>query len=517
MSERSIRGGIWGRIADQLSPLRLSILMAAAVAAIGCLLALSLYKSFEDTRRSAEQNAANIAKALAQDVLRLVTSLDLSLQAAADGWSRPEVRSLPVELRNMVLFDRSATMSEAGAVLLTDRHGEIVSDSHSPDPPPVNVESRDFFTVHRDRADAGLFVSMPVFSRIRKEWMLVMSRRLEDPEGRFDGVTAASIRLSYLKRLYENLELGRNGALSLVSSSGRVILRFPELPERTGQVIGDDRLLSYVRNAEAGILRTTSVFDGQDRLVAHHRIGKLPLIQNVALSWSAIFADWWARTAIIVAVFAVLALGLAGLTAITVFELGRRRKAEAELSLLARTDPLTGLGNRRAFDEALVHEWCRALAPRHSTALLILDIDHFKRYNDGNGHQAGDAALVRAGACIRSCLTRPADSAARYGGEEFAILLPNSSRQRAIATAKRIQAALAEAAIAHGGSPFAHLTASIGVAAGTVRSLSSEADLVREADEALYRAKARGRNRIEVAPMPGPEASAPAEARAEAA
>jgi diguanylate cyclase (GGDEF)-like protein len=176
-------------------------------------------------------------------------------------------------------------------------------------------------------------------------------------------------------------------------------------------------------------------------------------------------------------------------------------EANAELARLSDTDGLTGLGNRRLFDRRLAEECARAA--RHGTplALLLVDVDHFKRYNDHHGHPAGDACLVQVARLLEQAARRPGDLVARVGGEEFALLLPHLDSEAALAQALRSQAALTEAALTHGDTPLGqHITISVGVAVWQAAPEATSdvllpAQLMARADAALYQAKHEGRAR----------------------
>jgi diguanylate cyclase (GGDEF)-like protein len=167
----------------------------------------------------------------------------------------------------------------------------------------------------------------------------------------------------------------------------------------------------------------------------------------------------------------------------------RLRESRSELERLSVTDDLTGLYNRRYVMEALANEVRRSRRLEHSFTLLMLDVDHFKEYNDAYGHLAGDAALARVAAILQES-SRDVDCAARYGGEEFVVLLPETEAQGATGTAQRIQARLARDALVGG-----KLTLSVGVAQFPADGESPE-ELLAGADTALYQAKREGRNRV---------------------
>jgi len=189
-----------------------------------------------------------------------------------------------------------------------------------------------------------------------------------------------------------------------------------------------------------------------------------------------------------------------------------------QLRMLSTLDGLTGIANRRAFDKAILNEWRRACRNRHPLSLLMLDIDHFKHYNDSHGHQAGDDCLRTVAGYVHSRARRPGDLAARYGGEEFAVLLPECPMESAAEIAESIRQGISCLDIDHTeAEKIGRVTVSIGVGCsqglcensrlcrhetnrtdGDITCGLIPANLIRLADMALYQAKQKGRNRIEV-------------------
>jgi diguanylate cyclase (GGDEF)-like protein len=177
--------------------------------------------------------------------------------------------------------------------------------------------------------------------------------------------------------------------------------------------------------------------------------------------------------------------------------------ANKKLELLAVTDSLTGVGNRRCFDQQLAAEWSRCQRRNIPLGLLMLDIDHFKLYNDRYGHPRGDETLSHVATILSECAQRSGELVARYGGEEFAVLLPGSDPANTRKMAQDIIAELTRASIPHGTSPTAkHVTVSVGAACTTPVASIDSLLLVQTADIALYAAKTRGRNRVEQAEFP---------------
>jgi diguanylate cyclase (GGDEF)-like protein len=176
------------------------------------------------------------------------------------------------------------------------------------------------------------------------------------------------------------------------------------------------------------------------------------------------------------------------------------RTAYRNLERLASTDSLTSLANRRTFDQTLEREWRRAMRERTPLALLLLDVDYFKNYNDTLGHPAGDEVLRRIGNCLGDIVQRPGDLAARYGGEEFVALLPITDEAGALHIANRIMEAVAELGIPHPASMASdRLTLSIGIASLVPVPGTNPESLVDAADRALYEVKRKSRNGVAVA------------------
>lgn len=179
-------------------------------------------------------------------------------------------------------------------------------------------------------------------------------------------------------------------------------------------------------------------------------------------------------------------------------DMTEQKDLQDRLASLATTDGLTGLANRRAFDERLADEWARARRDGTQLSLLLIDVDHFKKFNDLYGHLAGDACLRALGRILSAQARRPADLAARYGGEEFAVLLPNTGPDGCAEVGEGIRQALQELAMLHGQNPPSRLvTASLGGASAVPSETTMDGStLVAAADRALYAAKDGGRDRL---------------------
>lgn len=179
----------------------------------------------------------------------------------------------------------------------------------------------------------------------------------------------------------------------------------------------------------------------------------------------------------------------------TLRDMTDEKAAQIALEQLATRDGLTGLANRRCFDDTLHAEWARAMRQQQPLSLLMVDVDNFKAFNDANGHLGGDECLKLIARAVASEM-RANDLVARYGGEEFAVILPNQSLKGAAIVAERIRYRVEQMQVPHGSKSNLHVTVSIGAATALAATDTDPSQLVATADAALYRAKHMGRNRI---------------------
>ncbi len=178
----------------------------------------------------------------------------------------------------------------------------------------------------------------------------------------------------------------------------------------------------------------------------------------------------------------------------TLRDMTDHRRAQTALEQLAARDGLTGVANRRSFDEKLDNEWKRERRDLGALSLLMIDVDHFKPYNDTYGHQAGDRCLQQIAAALQQEIYRPGDMVARYGGEEFAVILTATDTEGASKVARRILDRIAELAIPHRSGETGYVTLSIGVATLLPQPGVTPEELLSSADNALYQAKHAGPN-----------------------
>lgn len=479
-------------------PLVISLAASLVIASIAAAISLDLRRSIG---LRATENAENLVRAIERDIGRNIEVLGLSLQAVVEGVSRADVMDLTPNLRRLVLFDRSSSASALGAVIVFDRNGEVVLDAAQDDPRSIKpVTDREYFQALR-KNDPGLFISRPYVSRLIGVPVVGLSRRITASHGTFGGVAHATIQLSYFSGLFDKLMLGPNAVVSLIRLDGDVIVRRSSGRNAVENVMSSPVFKRMLGSLEGSFI-ATSAFDGVERLYAFSRVGDAPLILSVAISTADLYADWFAKTLLAAAAILFVCGIVVGLTFVLAREVATRAQAErqlldanAALSTLSRTDPLTSLGNRRSFTEDLEHALVRAAAAQGPVGLILLDVDQFKRFNDRYGHPAGDAALLRIGRTLAAVSQAHGVKAYRIGGEEFAVVVTDHPSAFSPRLAESLRLAVRAERIQHADLIDGIATVSLGVAATSGGPVSL---IMANADAALYEAKRGGRDRVAV-------------------
>lgn len=457
--------------------------------------AMALWESRNRDREQARGAAVNIIASVSAEIARNFELYDLSLGAVVDGLNEPGISTLSPRMRQLVLFDRAATARDMGSIFVLNKFGAVILDSRTETPPADSYATHDFYRVHRDVPNAGAYVGVP-WRAADGEYYTAISRRLENANGDFIGVVAGSLRLDYFRKMFQRLKIDATSSLTLAREDGTLFMRSPYKGDSVGVNVSKSGVFKKIGEAPEGTFDMAGAIDGVERMYAYRRIGEWPLLLSYGQSIDAIYASW-RREAVIVGLL-MLAL-CATNVALVVFlarALKRRAKAEHDFAVMATTDALTGLNNRRRFDEVIDLEWRRAQRRQHAVAMLMIDADRFKAFNDQFGHQAGDAALKALAECIAGSSRRAGDLCVRFGGEEFAVLLPQTGIDEAKAVADGIQARVASLRLLQNGRPDSTPTLSIGVACMVPRAGLEPRDLIRTADGALYRAKEEGRDRV---------------------
>ncbi len=474
---------------------RLIALILVVVLGFCALCASILHEARKEAWEHAAEAATSLVSAIESDVARNMESADLSLQNVIDYLNDPQIAKLDLQTRRKILFNRSVPVSRLGSVLVIDENGQVTLNSRTADAPPLNVGDRDYFLVHKNNPSVGLYISRPLISRISGLGVYGVSRRLSRPDGSFAGAVMVSVQLSYFQQLFQQSALGSNGTITLSTADGVMLMHWPYHAKFFGSDFSHSRLYNEFAKARAGRFEERTAFDSVDRLHVYSQIGNFPLLIAVGQSTGDVFAAWNKQAASFAGLMALLTAVILVLAGYLIGELRRRRDVEADLAVLAMTDSLTKLANRRRFNELLKDEWESAIREDTPLCLIMFDADKFKPYNDLFGHQAGDELLKAIGGAIRAS-ARINDLGVRYGGDEFALLLPRTSMETASDIGRAIRKEFVLSCQRQGVVPTGLST---GIACVTPQVGSAASELVEAADRALYDTKRRGKNRTEAA------------------
>lgn len=470
----------------------------SGIVAIVVLVAFLLAREHTLARAAAVRNATNIAQLIDADVQRNAELYDLALQGLVETASHPDFQHIPSGLQHQMLFGRTIAAPLRGNVLWLDAQGRVVADSLATLAQGDNFDAWPGFQYLRDHPGNALSISPPFRDSLGDlGWCISFSRRIEAPDGRFMGVATGALRLDYFNHLFQDLNIGVDSSISLINDSGYILAREPLASgeDIVGQNFGRyPGMRQFLEGGHSGSLTQISGLDGKERVYTYTQVGGLPLKVIVGISTEQVFGPWRRTAGMVGFATVALCLGIFVLTLLLRKELNRRQRAELNLASLAMTDGLTGLANRRRLDQALALEWLRAQRNRDRLAILMIDVDHFKVFNERHGHHGGDSALRGVAQIIGDCIHRPGDLAARYGGEEFVVVLAQTDLNGALVLAESIRKAVQMHPPVETG--LSKVTVSIGVSAARARPGAALDALLCSADQALYQAKAEGRNRV---------------------
>lgn len=458
----------------------------------------------------ATTNMSHALAAQAESAVRVVDTVLAGVveRVETDGTDGAARTRLQLHLKNMV-----TEVDELHGLFVFGADGRWLMTSQDRIP-LYTVDDREYFQFHRKNPDRFVHVGKPVRSRSSNDWVLPISRRLNNPDGTFAGVALGTIRIEYFSTLYESFDVGEAGVIMLTLDDGTMIYRLPHSARLIGADVSNGPVHQmYQRTGPAGTAMLRSKIDGIERLYSYRHLETYPLIVATAQSKQEILEKWLKSmlTQAAITCAAILLLVYFGRRLVRQIvirdhlehELLQARELLQEhnraLTVLADHDSLTGIANRRRFEAALAHEFARAARSGAPLSLLMFDVDYFKRYNDTYGHVAGDACLRQVAQALENSLVRPADLAARYGGEEFVALLPDTDPAGARMVAERIRQAVMALAIPHAGNGAGIVTVSVGVHTGSAGAGMAEGGvtaLVERADALLYQAKQSGRNQV---------------------
>ncbi|GGJ91797.1 GGDEF domain-containing protein [Pseudomonas matsuisoli] len=484
---------------------RLAIVFTLSVMLIFVLaVAWQLERSYRQGYDDARVNTANLALAVDQHVQDVVKQADQILYAMVERVEWDGASPQQLDRMHKMLFQQVQVMPQLHGLFIYGPDGQWLASSLGERQTRSNAD-REYFRYHRASRDKAVHVGPVINSRTTGDLIIPISRRIEDEDGHFAGVALVTFKVQYFLDFYDDFDLGTDGLILLALRDGTVLVRRPFDASVIGTSLANGRVFAdLLPRAPIGSDVFSSKVDHIERVFAYRALGQdIPLVVEAAIATDDIHARWlrsaWA-SAVVVAIV-IGGMGLFGWALVrqirgTLRSEEELRQARDVLEKLAMQDGLTGLANRRHFDLTIASEINRARRAETCVALLLIDIDHFKRFNDLYGHPAGDACIRAVADAIAGSASRAGELAARYGGEELAVLLPGANLSTARTLAERMRMAVRNLGVAHEGNALGVVTVSIGVHAmmpGEAEHTAVET-LIQAADQALYRAKEEGRD-----------------------
>lgn len=496
-----------------------AVIVGFAVTLVGVLWLLTFSRiTFEHRAELAAvtRDNTNLVKAFEENVRRNLLAIDDTLLYVKEEFE--DHGTVDPELIARVKKTKAISVIHLS---VTDETGIIVASS-LPSLIGVSVASGEYFRYFTANADDRPYFAKPVIGQVTQEWIFHMSRRLNKPDGSFAGALTIGVDPAYFSGFYRAMGLGDAYAVGLVGLDGYMRVRQAGDRQDIGTDIRQAPLFRHLKEAPAGSFADATVVDGQRRIFSYQTMPDYPLVLVVTVREADAMADFYQRrlgycltaaaVTLLILAFSIFLGRLVAQKAAAEEALRQANEqlearvserteelaaANQELLRLSVLDGLTGIANRRSFDQYLEREWKGAMRRKKRLVLLLADIDFFKAYNDTYGHLFGDDCLKTVATAIRSRVKRATDMVARYGGEEFAVVLPSADETGAMIIAEDIRKYIEDLAIEHKSAPGGRLTISLGVAAVVPRPGQSEQDLLTLADNALYAAKRAGRNRVE--------------------
>jgi diguanylate cyclase (GGDEF)-like protein len=431
------------------------------------------------------QSLAEQAETTVKTADSLVASLVERLEAEGTG---EEARARFYRLMTSL----AAALPAIHEIGIMNENGDAIVKSLVPNPNGINYAERKYFQFHATHPNRGPVIGPRIQSKIDGAYAITVSRRVNHPDGSFAGVVVASVSMKFFQQLFDQMQAKSGGVIALVANDGTVLARSPAANLEIATSTTDTELRQKMRARPfAGSVSYTGVFDAVQRYGSYQHLASFPLVTLVSQSlWDIqksfrVQLIWSAITSVCVTIVLVV-MG------------ARAIKASRLLNTRAMQDGLTGLANRRTFDEAIDREFRGAEWSRAPISVIMIDLDHFKDYNDFYGHPAGDECLRAVAQTIQGCVRRANDLVARYGGEEIAVVLPGLDLSRALALAESMRVAIRRLALPHARSVHGVVSFSAGIATYEPGcSVGGWQALIERADAALYAAKASGRDTLQ--------------------
>jgi diguanylate cyclase (GGDEF)-like protein len=480
--------------------------IAFIIVVCASIIGLSIYQLLQARDHEldhARMDSTNLAKAMAQQAADAFDEANIVLSGTIELFQAN--RRSEHNNSNVQAFTEQQVraVNQLHGVFIYGKDGEWLLSSFGHIAPGANNADREYFQFHATHTSLVPRIGTTIHSRTTGEWIIPLSRRINDDNGQFLGVALATIKMSYFDKYFASFGIGDDGVIFLARADGTILARRPFAEENIGASLAKGQIFSnYLPYASSGVAMVPSILDGVMRLYGYRTVENYNVIVAAGISRRTILAEWQdsARNTYGI-IFALLVVNtLFGFMLVIQLRYGVRieadlRDTQSVLEELALKDSLTGLANRRLFEKNLELEFLRGQRGAAPLSLLMLDIDFFKSYNDRYGHVAGDACIVAVANVVKQSLRRPGDLGVRYGGEEIAILLPDTDSDGALNMAEAIRLAIYNEHLPHADNPEQVVTVSMGCHTEVPGMDVSVKGFVENADSALYLAKRTGRNR----------------------
>ncbi|TCV94335.1 diguanylate cyclase (GGDEF)-like protein [Biostraticola tofi] len=492
--------------------LMIMLLIICIVLAILGLNAWSMLASYQRDIRETEENATNLALSLSRQAEDTFLQVDITLRDLAERIENSSDDPASLVPLQEIMKTKNENLPQVLGIFFYGNTGKWLATSSGEANPTGDNSDRAYFRYHQTHDTVEMHIDNVVKSRSTGQFIIPVSRRINNADGSFRGVLLATVAVDYFKQYYGYFSLSQNDVLSLLIADGHVLYGRPYMDRVMGKDMSVSPLFKrYLADSTFGTATFISALDGIERIYGYARLKRYPLV--VAAGYDkADRIKQWRNDSIghaigsLMLIMIICALGYVIIRQVregmvTQYELVKVRnqlmQLNSNLEMMAMIDGLTGLSNRRFFDLSLDEHLRQAFMHKRPLALILLDVDYFKNYNDRYGHVAGDICLQNVGDILRHLPGRKNDVVARYGGEEFAIILPDTDIHTALTVAENIVHLVRQRRIPHESSQLP--SGVVTISAGVFAAIPTTADedkrhMIAHADKALYLAKSSGRD-----------------------
>ncbi|AST68706.1 MULTISPECIES: sensor domain-containing diguanylate cyclase [Kosakonia] len=473
----------------------------------------TLTRSWERAVEDIERDAVNLSISQARQAEDTFLQAELVLRDIRRNLPVENVDQINAPQFDIYLADLKSRLPQLHGLMVYDAQGNMKSTSFGKIPVMSNNSDREYFVYHRRNGHGGVHIGHVIRSRTTGDLVIPVSLRISDKAGGFEGILLATVRIDYFRHFYAYFELGQRDMLALLNIDGTALYVRPYGDEIINRNLSASPLFTReLARKDRGNGTWISALDHVERTYGFARLERYPLVVAAGYDRPALWNRWLQESLPDLVLNGMLLLGtlLMGSIIFRQVRLNVRNQTELAvlrdeltsinhtLQLMALADGLTGLANRRQFDLFLNKSLKASALTQKPVALIMIDIDYFKRYNDFYGHVAGDNCLRMVGEILQKLKLRPNDLIARYGGEEFAIVLPDTGPEAALFVARQAVTAVRNAQIPHVKTSAQQSIVTISAGCYSLVADQNYDDAIRlkeGADKALYQAKIDGRDR----------------------